>query len=148
MTDYLDIETAVLEILRRHDDFDEQNCLAGSLDGMKKGWSRLIRVMYDTVSRKDLTLALMEHTWRIKIDIFVPYRGQIQEMDRALATERQKVIDQLAQYPKLNGLAGVFRAEILNGASPEPLGGKKTAYRGQRLYLEVRQATQPTRSDA
>jgi len=145
MTTYLDIENAVLDILHLHDDFDEFNCQRGGLDGIKKGWNRLIRVMYARVTRKDLTLALVEHTWTIKVDIYVPWRGRIQDMEDTLAIERQKVIDLLARYPLLNATEGVYRAEILTGDAPEPLGGKKTAYRGQRLYLEVKQAVQPLR---
>lgn len=145
MTTYLDIENAVIDVLHLHDDFDEDNCQRGGLDGIKKGWNRLVRIMYARVNRRDLTLALMEHTWTVKVDIYVPWRGRIQDMEDTLAIERQKVIDLLARYPLLNGVEGVYRAEILNGDAPEPLGGKKTAYRGQRLYLEIKQAVQPSR---
>ena len=145
MTVYLDIENAVVEILRLHDDFNEYNCQRGGIEGIKKGAERLVRVMYDRISRQDLTIRVMEHTWTIKVDIYVPYRGRIQDMEDSLAIERQKVIDQLARYPRLNNLSGVTRAEILNGDAPEPLGRKKTAYRGQRLYLEVKQISQPGR---
>jgi hypothetical protein len=145
MITYLDIENAVLDILHLHDDFNEFNCQRGGLDGIKKGWDRLVRVMYARVSRRDLTLALMEHTWTIKVDIYVPYRGRIQDMEDSLAIERQKVIDLLARYPTLNNLEGIYRAEVLTGDAPEPLGGKKTAYRGQRLWLEIKQAVQPSR---
>ena len=145
MTTYLDIENAVVEILRLHDDFDSRNCQRGTLDGIKRGWPRVVRVLYDRVSRTPITLALVERTWTIKVDIFVPYSRRISDMEDTMATEREKVIDHLAKYPTLNGLSGIFKAEILNGDAPEPLGSKKTAYRGQRLYLEVKQATQPSR---
>ena len=101
--------------------------------------------MYATVRRIPISLGLVEHTWTLKVDIYVPWRGRIQDMEDSLAIERQKVIDLLARYPRLNGTEGIYRAEILNGDAPEPLGGNKTAYRGQRLYLEIKQAVQPGR---
>jgi len=68
-------------------------------------------------------------------------------METTLAAERQKVIDTLAKYPRLNSLEGVTKAELLNGDSPEPLSSKKTAYRGQRMYLEVHEVVKPARMD-
>lgn len=142
---YTEIEQAVVDVLRTHDDFDHDNCLIGDLEGIKKGAERFVRIMYARVTQRPLTITMIEHTWTVKVDIFVPYRGRIQSMETTLATERQKVIDTLAKYPKLNNLAGVIKAEITNGDAPEPLGSRKTAYRGQRLYLSIRQAVQPVR---
>lgn len=145
MTTYRNIEDAVVDIMRLHADFDETNCQRGGLEGLKKGWERCIRIKYSRVTRRDITLRVVEYTWEVKIDVYVPYRGRISDMEDTLAIERQKVIDHLAKYPHLNNLDGVIRAEILNGDAPEPLGSKKTAYRGQRLYLEIKQGTQPAR---
>ena len=146
MTDYLDIEKAVVSVLHTHNDFSDTNCQRGDLEGLKKGWDRHIRVMYARISRRPLTATMMEHVWTVKVDVLVPYRGRIQDMEDSLAQERQKVIDTLAKYPKLDNLAGVYRAEIMNGDAPEPLGSRKTAYRGQRLYLEIHQAAEPARA--
>ena len=142
---YSQIEQAVLTVLRTHDDLNHDNCLSGDLEGIKKGLERLVRVMYARVNRRPLTATMMEHDWTVKIDVFVPYRGRIQDMESSLATERQKVIDTLAKYPKLDNLEGVISAEVINGDAPEPLGSRKTAYRGQRLYVTIRQAVEPAR---
>ena len=143
---YSEIEQAVLTVLRTHDDLNHDNCLSGDLEGMKRGFERLVRVMYARVNRRPLTATMMEHDWTVKIDVLIPYRGRIQDMEETLATERQKVIDTLAKYPKLDNMAGIISAEVMNGDAPEPLGSKKTAYRGQRLYLTIRQAVEPPRA--
>lgn len=145
MTTFLEIEEAVVDVLRTHDDLTHDNCLSGDLEGLKKGLARVVNVKYAKVTRKPLTITMVEHVWTLKIDVYVPYRGRIQDMEETLATERQKVIDTLAKYPKLDNLTGVHRAEIINGDAPEPLSTRKAAYRGQRLYLEVHQAVEPAR---
>ena len=145
MSTYNEIEQAVLDVIRTHDDFTPDNSLTGDLEGLKRGFDRLVRVMYGGLGRRALTVTMMEHTWTVRVDVFVPYRGRIQEMEARLATERQKIVDTLAKYPKLNSLTGIISAEVLNAETPEPLGSKKTAYRGQRLYLSIRQAVDPVR---
>lgn len=145
MTTFLEIEQAVVDVLRTHDDLNHDNCLSGDLAGLKKGLDRVVNVKYAKVTRKPLTITMVEHIWALQVDVYVPYRGRIQDMEASLAVERQKVIDTLAKYPKLDNLAGVHKAEVVNGDAPEPLSTRKAAYRGQRLRLEVHQAVEPVR---
>jgi len=142
---YATVEAAVITAIRTHADFDSNNCIAGDSSPIKKGYERVCRVWYGSSRREEVTISLMRHIWTVRIDIFVPYRGKIQDMEATLASERQKVIDTLATYPRLNDLTGVTKAEILNGDSPEPLNPKRTSYRGQRLYLEVHEIVKPAR---
>lgn len=142
---YETIETAVVTAIRTHADFNTTNCVQGDSSPIKKGLERVVRVWYGSSRREEITIALMDHIWTVRIDIFVPYRGRIQDMETTMASERQKVIDTIAKYPRLNDLSGIRKAEILNGDSPEPLNTKKTAYRGQRLYLEVHETVKPVR---
>jgi hypothetical protein len=142
---YANVEAAVVTVIRTHADFDSTNCIAGDRSPIKKGLERVCTVKYGNVRREAITITMMRHIWIVLVDIFVPYRGRIQDMETSLATERQKVIDTLAIYPHLDDLAGVTKAEILNGDAPEPLNPKKSAYRGQRLYLEVHETTKPVR---
>ncbi len=143
---YATVEAAALAVLKLHADYDDNNCKLGDSSPIKSGLPRVCRLLYGGGRREELTLTVMRHIWTINVDIYVPYRGDLSTLEAALATERQTVIDQLANYPRLNNTAGVISAEILNGDKPEPLAPKKTAYRGQRLYLEVREAVKPTRA--
>lgn len=142
---YATVEAAVVAVIRTHADFDVNNCVQGDSSPIKKGFERVVRAWYGSTRREPLTLTLMRHIWTVRVDVFVPYRGKVQDMESTLANERQKVIDTLAKYPRLDNLAGVTKAEILNGDAPEPLNTKKTAYRGQRLYLEVHETVKPAR---
>lgn len=142
---YATVEAAVVTVIRTHADFNSTNCIAGDSSPIKKGLERVCRVWYGSTKREPITLTLMRHIWTVRVDVFVPYRGKIQDMEATLASERQKVIDTLAKYPLLNNLEGVTKAELLNGDAPEPLSTKKTAYRGQRMYLEVHETVKPVR---
>jgi len=144
---YATVEAAVVTVIKTHADFDDDNCIAGDDSPIKKGLERIVRVWYGGTRRNEVTIKLMEHVWTVRIDLFVPYRGDIHDMEATFATERQKVIDTLAKYPRLDSLAEVTKAELLNGDAPEPLNTKKTAYRGQRMYLEVHEVVKPARVD-
>lgn len=142
---YATVEAAAVTVMRTHADFDENNCIAGDSSPIKKGLERVLRIWYGGSRREELTITLMRHIWTLRLDLYVPYRGKIQDMEATLAAERQKVIDTLAAYPRLDNLSGVSKAEILNGDAPEPLVTKKSAYRGQRMYLEVHETVKPSR---
>lgn len=142
---YSTVESAVITVIRTHADFGTTNCTAGDLRPIKNGYQRFCAVKYGGSRREELTIHLIRHVWTVLIDLFVPYRGEVSDMEATFATERQKVIDTLATYPRLNDLSGVTKAEVLNGDAPEPLQTKKSAYRGQRLYLEVHETTKPVR---
>ena len=112
---------------------------------MRRGYERLVNLLYGGGRREPLTLTIMRHTWIVNVDLYVPFRGELSTLEAALATERQYVIDQLAKYPLLNACAGVASAEITNGDKPLPLENKRSPYRGQRLYLEVKENVKPAR---
>ncbi len=143
---YATVEAAALAVIKLHADYDDDNCKAGDSSPIKAGLPRVCRLLYGGVRREPVTLTLMRHIWTINVDIYVPYRGDLATLEALLATERQKVLDQLANYPLLNNCAGVTTAEITNADKPEPLAPKKTAYRGQRLYLEVKEVVKPARA--
>ncbi len=143
---YATVEAAALAVIKLHADYDDDNCKAGDSSPIKAGLPRVCRLLYGGGRREELTVTLMRHIWTINVDIYVPYRGELSTLEASLATERQTIIDQLAKYPMLNNTAGVTKAEILNGDKPESLAPKKTAYRGQRLYLEVNEVVKPARA--
>lgn len=141
---YATIETAAVTTLRLHDDFDSTNCTAGDRRPIAKGYERAASIKYGNLRREEISVTLRRHIWILYVDLIVPYRGEISDMEVTLATERQKVVDTYMNSPRLSNCSGVTRAEIINGDHPEPLMTKKTAYRGQRLYLEVHETAKVT----
>lgn len=140
---YAVVEAAAVTVLRKHADFDATNCRAGDVSPIKKGLERVCSLLYGGVRNEQVTLKIFRHVWTVNVDLYVPYRGEIPELEGRLATERQKIIDTLGAYPRLDSLAGVTSARLTNADSPEPLRPKKGAYRGQRLYLEVVESVEP-----
>jgi hypothetical protein len=133
---YATVEAAAITVLKTHADYDATNCTSGDVSPIKKGLARVARIWYDSSRREPISVTLMRHIWTLRVDLYVPYRGRIQDMEATMATERQKIIDTFAIYPRLNDLAGVTIAEILNGEAPQPLESKRTSYRGQRMLKQ------------
>lgn len=142
---YATIQDAVLDVIREHDDFDQNNCKAGNLDPIAKGKSVAVNVRYQQHSETELTLSTVEKTWIINIDVYVPWKGKHEEFASRITTEMQKVVDIVGQYPRLNETTGVIDAKLTVGNLPSPLEAKRGRYRGQRLVLTVREAVTPTR---
>lgn len=145
---YATIETSLLAVIRQHADFDTTNVQAGEAAAMKKGIARTVRVLKGPHTQRPITVMLYLHGWTIYIDLYVPWKGSMADLESDLYTEGQKIIDTLHQYPYLNGSAGVTRAEIMNAGQPEALAGdRKGRYRGQRYILEVSETAAPTRAE-
>jgi len=143
---YTTVETAILTVIRTHADFDTTNCLAGEASAIKKGLARVLRVLKGSHRQEAITIGAYKHVWSVNLDCYVPWRSDIATLEASLATETQKVIDTIEQYPSLNSATGVTNAEITNANQAEPLGSAKGGYRGQRLFLEVTEVTTPTRA--
>lgn len=144
---YSTVEASILAVIRTHADFDTNNVLAGSASAIKKGLARVVRVLKGGHRQEQITIASYRHIWTVNLDMYVPWKGKIDTLETDLATETQKVIDTLHQYPRLNGSAGVTRAELLNANQADPLVNRNGRYRGQRLFLEVHEIVTPTRAE-
>ena len=83
--------------------------------------------------------------WTYNVDVMVPWRGDLTELDTRVGTETQKVIDTLAKYPKLNAVAGVQRTDVTLTNMPDLIQEKKGGYRGRRHFLDVLEIVDPGR---
>ena len=121
--------------------------LAGSASAIKKGLNRVVRVLRGGHRQEQVTLDSYRHVWTVNLDVYVPWKGKNDTLEADLATETQKVIDTIHEYPRLEASAGVTRAEVLNANQPDPLVNRNGRYRGQRLFLEVHEIVTPTRAE-
>lgn len=144
---YTTIEAAVATVIKKHADFDSTNVIRGENAAIKKGLARVVRLRYGGHRREEITLRSILNTWTTNIDLYVPWRGQIAELETRFQTEFQKIIDTVEAWPKLNSTTGVITADLLNADSPLPLEPTKGGYRGQRLVLETQESVTPTRSE-
>ena len=75
--------------------------------------------------------------WVYNVDVLVPWRGELAELDTRIAVETQKVVDILAQYPRLKATAGIQRADLVAGTTADRISEKKGVYRGKRHTLNI-----------
>lgn len=141
------IEAAIVATIKLHADFDDDNCYLYDKRALGKGLARLVVVSYAQMRRESITLQVERRVWSYNVDVLVPWRGELEEMDIRIGTETQKVIDTLAEYPRLNGTAGVNRCEMTLGALPDVLAQRRGFYRGRRHTLDVHEYFTPSRGE-
>jgi len=141
------IEDAIAATIKLHTDFDDTNCFVYDKRALGKGLDRLVIVSYNQVRRESITLQLERRIWLLNVDVLVPWRGELTELDIRVGTETQKVIDILAKYPRLNGTANVQRTNMTNSATPDVISHRKGTYRGRRHSLDVLEIYDPQRAE-
>ena len=141
------IEAGIVGTIRLHADFDADNCKLYDRRPLGKGLARVVVVSYDSVSTEQITIKMERRTWVYNVDVLVPWRGELAELDTRVGVETQKVIDTLAAYPRLNATANVQRADFSNSARPDLIMEKKGVYRGRRHTLNVLEIVDPGRAE-
>lgn len=139
------IEAGIISTITQHADFDTDNTKLYDRRPMGKGKARVVVVSYNSHRKEQITLRIERRIWTYNVDVMVPWRGDLTELDTRVGTETQKVIDTLAAYPKLNGVAGVQRTDVTLTNTPDLIQEKKGGYRGRRHFLEVREIVDPGR---
>jgi len=139
------IESGIVGTIRLHADFDADNCKLYDRRPLGKGLPRLVVVSYGSVSDEQITIRMIRRTWVYNVDVLVPWRGELTELDTRVGVETQKLIDTLAAYPRLNATANVQRADFSNSARPDLIMESKGVYRGRRHILNVLEYVNPGR---
>lgn len=147
MSDQRTIEDAIVATVKLHADFNDTNCYAYDRRALGKGLDRLVIVSYSIHRREALTIQIDRRLWSFNIDVLVPWRGQLAAMDELVGTEAQKVIDILAQYPRLNATADVQRVDMTASNTPDVLTERRGTYRGRRHNLDVLEVYDPQRAE-
>ena len=139
------IEAGIIATVTKHADFDSDNTKLYDRRPMGKGKARVVVVSYNSHRKEQLTLRMERRIWTYNVDVMVPWRGDLTELDTRVGTETQKVIDTLAKYPKLDGVAGIQRTDVTMANTPDLIQERKGGYRGRRHFLEVREIVDPGR---
>ncbi len=139
------IEAGIISTITQHADFDSDNTKLYDRRPTGKGKPRVVVVSYAQIRREPLTLQIERRIWTYNVDVMVPWRGDLFELDTRVGTETQKVIDTLAKYPKLNAVAGIQRTDLTLTNTPDIVQERKGGYRGRRHFLVVREIVDPGR---
>lgn len=131
---YATIEAAALAILRKHGDFDANNTSLADFRLVGIGKARVAILRFGSHAEEDITLQWIKHTWQTFIDLYVPWRGQMDDWETQIQTERQKVIDTFMAWPRLDSATGVTGSKIF-ASEKEDVSDIHKTYRGTRLTL-------------
>lgn len=150
-SDYATIETKAVAVLKKHADFADvagvARVIRGSNKQLAKGLPRVARLDYGGERREPLTLKYDSRIWITFVDLFVPWRGDMAELNTRLQTEMAKVIQTFDQYPALDATAGLLRSHIVQGQTSDLLTEARGAYRGKRMFLESVEVVNPGRAE-
>ncbi|MCK9599847.1 MAG: hypothetical protein M0R06_12460 [Sphaerochaeta sp.] len=144
---YATIEAAVVAVIQKHADFAGSATKANDTKALGKGVSRFCLVSYNSDKAEELSIKTDRRTWLLNIDVFVPWRGDMADLESRIGTEVQKVKDTLAAWPRLDNCAGVLKAGLTIGTFPDVLTRGKGSFRGKRSMLEVQEAYTTARSE-
>lgn len=143
-----EIEAGIMTTIRKHADFDEDNCKLYDRRPMNKGLARVVVVSFDNVSAAEqITIRSERRTWSFNVDVLVPWRGELPELDTRVGVETQKIIDTLAAWPRLSATTGVQRADLVTGSKADLIMERKGIYRGRRHTLNVLEIVTVGRSE-
>ena len=139
------IEAGIVATLITHADFSADNTKLYDRRPLGKGLARVVIVSYNQHRTEQLTLSMERWIWTYNIDVMVPWRGELTELDTRVGTETQKVVDTLAKYPKLGAVAGIQRTDLTLSNTPDLIQESKGGYRGRRHFLEIIEIVDPER---
>ena len=139
------IEAGIVATLITHADFSADNTKLYDRRPLGKGLARVVIVSYNQHRTEQLTLSMERWIWTYNIDVMVPWRGELTELDTRVGTETQKVVDTLAKYPKLGAVAGIQRTDLTVSNTPDLIQESKGGYRGRRHFLEIQEIVNPGR---
>ncbi|MFA5429846.1 MAG: hypothetical protein WC329_01650 [Candidatus Omnitrophota bacterium] len=139
------VENGILETIKKHEDFNFDNCKLYDRRPIGKGLARIVVISYNSHSKEQITIKAERVNWVYNVDVLVPWRGELAELDERIAVETQKVIDILGNYPRLNGTSGVQRADLVTGRAADYMTERKGVYRGKRHVLNILEIVNPGR---
>ena len=141
------IEAGIVTAITKHADFDSDNTKVNDRRPLAKGLARVVYVTYNTHREEEVTIRLTQRVWTYNVDVLVPWKGEMYELLNRVATETQKVIDTLAQYPRLDAVTGVLKTVLVLSNTPDIMTAAKGRYRGRRHFLEVTESVDPNRAE-
>jgi hypothetical protein len=139
------VEAGILATVKLHADFTATNTYLYDKRGLAKGLARFCIISYSSHKTEELTLTTEKRTWTYNVDVLVPWRGELTELDVRVGTETQKVVDTLAKYPRLNATANILKTVLTLSSSPDVITQARGVYRGRRHTLDVQEMFDPGR---
>lgn len=141
------VEAGIISTILLNGEFTATNTKLYDRRPLAKGLSKVVVVSYNSDSREQLTLQVERRKWNYNVDVLVPWRGELTELDIRVGVEAAKVIAVLGSHPRLNGTTGVQRADVSTVARPDLIMEAKGVYRGRRHTLEVLEYVNPGRAE-
>lgn len=139
---YDTIETGLLTVIRLHADWSSANTSKGDYKVLGVGNSQAIVLQPGRIRTRSVSAAprVIRTPWIINLELYLHFRGEIDEVFARCRTVRQTLIDHVDKYPTLNSTTGCINALITGGGEPDVIGAEGQWWR-QLLTVDIEDRT-------
>ena len=146
---YTVAENGLLTLIRDISGYDTSNTSIGDWRILASGIKKAVILNPGSVIQRDLHGAprRVRTLWVVHIELWIPFRTDLSQINSDIRTERQNILDKIDQYPTLNGSANMINAMITSHDEPnifDPMRGEGNRYWSQAFNCEVEERVSVT----
>jgi len=141
---YKSVETALLTVIAALGNYtstgQRRNISQGDYRILAKGVNRAVVLQPGSIASRGVAVSTrrMRTLWEVYIELYIPFRTEMNTIATALRDDRQEIIDQVDKYPTLNASGdGIVMAMITRGLEPDIWQGEGRSWWRQVLICQV-----------
>lgn len=138
---YATAETALETILKTVSGYSATNVKKGDDRVLGSGQAKAIIIRPGPFTREISPPGVINNSWQIKLELYIPYRGEVLTFWDSIRTERQNILDTLDTYFTLDKSAGVIYGGVESGDEPELLQIGSNLFWWQVMRVTIREIT-------
>ena len=144
---YTTAENALKTLIIAIDGYSADNVSISDYRILAKGITKAVVLEPASFDRGRKSTEYYSTLWRININLFVPFGGEMSTVAANIRTYRQELIDQLDKYPTLNGASNITISLLAGGGEPEIWNSNRQYIWRQVLVYEARETLIKTYSE-
>lgn len=138
---YNTVEAALLAVIQliAGSVYTASNSSQGDYRILASGKDRLVVLQPGLILAREVSAAprYIRTRWRVKIELYIPFAGELSTIASNIRSIRQQLIDQVDKYPTLNGTSGIVLAFITGGGEPQVWTGEVQRFWYQELDCDI-----------
>jgi len=110
---YSTLQTALAAVIRKITGYDTTNCVENDIRGLGHGKNLFVVLYPGPMNQQPMTIrdaTVIE--WQTAVHLFVNWDGEQSSSVASLITERQKILDEVNKWPKLDAQSGIQQVLI------------------------------------
>lgn len=116
------VEDALAVVIIKISGYSTANCVANDYRVLASGQVRGVILKRGPSTREQLSMGanpLYRNFWTVNVELYVPFIDEPLNVAGNVRDEAQKIIDEVAKWPKLDNITGIQDVQIPNITEPE-----------------------------